>query len=210
MTTTPNPSPPDWQFGPIRLWIRAHQSGDRGEPGAREILSQALQQPPHSLPITRDARGRPHFIDPLRHLETGWSHSGDVLLVALGEDVELGVDVERIRSRPRAMEVARRFFHADEVDWLMTQSDTEREPAFFRLWCAKEAVLKAHGQGISFGLHRLVFAESEGRLQLQRCDSRLGTPGNWTLEQWRPAPGYLAALAWYPRRTGLMGDTSPQ
>lgn len=209
MTATTPSIAPDWQIGPIRLWKRPHQPGDRGEPGARDILSQALGQPPHTLPITRDERGRPHFIDPLRHLETGWSHGGDVLLVALGENVELGVDVERVRARPRAMEVARRFFHADEVDWLLAQPEAAREQPFFRLWCAKEAVLKAHGQGISFGLHRLVFTESGGRLRLDRCDPQLGSPADWTLDHWSPAPGYLAALAWYPRRPGPIGDTSP-
>ncbi len=197
--TASQPTPPDWQIGPIRLWLHGHRPGDRGEPGAREALARALGQPPHTLPITRDAQGRPHFIEPLRHLETGWSHSGDALLVALGEDVELGVDVERVHPRPRAMDVARRFFHADEAAWLQAQPETAREPAFFRLWCAKEAVLKAHGQGLSFGLHRLVFAESQGRLRLDRCDAQLGPAADWNLDTWSPRPGYLAALAWRPR-----------
>ena len=36
--------------------------------------------------------------------------------------------------------------------------DVACEHWFFRLWCAKEAVLKAHGHGISFGLHKQRFA----------------------------------------------------
>ena len=71
-----------------------------------------------------------------------------------------------------------------------------RERAFLRLWCAKEAVLKAHGHGLAFGLHRLEFATTGGRLHLHACDRALGRPEHWSLEEIEPAPGYLGALAW--------------
>lgn len=192
-------APADWRVDGIALWWHAHAPRQRGEPGAREVLARALGQPPHVLPITRDTQGRPHFIAPLDRLETGWSHSGEVLLVALGEDVELGVDVERIRPRPRAMEIAQRFFHPVEAQWLLSLEEAGREAAFFRLWCAKEAVLKAHGQGISFGLHRLRFETGDDGLRLAECDPGLGRARDWRLHDWSPLPGYHAALAWRPR-----------
>lgn len=192
-------APADWRVHGIALWLLPQAPRQRGEPGARQALAQALAQPPHTLPITRDTRGRPHFIAPLDHLETGWSHSGDKLLVALGESVELGVDIERVRERPRAMDVARRFFHPAEARWLEERDAEERDLAFFRLWCAKEAVLKAHGQGISFGMHRLRFTVDDDRLRLAECDPGLGHAQDWQLHDWQPAPGYRAALAWRPR-----------
>ena len=67
-----------------------------------------------------------------------------------------------------------------------------------RLWCAKEALLKAHGQGLSFGLDKLVFAERGNALALVACDDALGAPGDWTLHEWMPLEGYRAALAWRP------------
>ena len=188
-----------WRHEGIALWLLAHVPRQRGEPGARHVLAQALGQDADALPIVRDPQGRPHFIAPLDHLETGWSHSGDALLVALGERIELGVDVERLRPRPRAMEVASRFFHPDETCWLRSLDDDARDDAFFRLWCAKEAVLKAHGQGLSFGLHRLRFAADGARLQLVECDASLGRADDWRLHDWQPQPGYHAALAWRPR-----------
>lgn len=140
--------PADWRRDGIALWLLPHTPRQRGEPAARAHLARALDMPPQALPITRDAQGRPHFIAPLHHLETGWSHSGDALLLALGEDVELGVDVERLRPRPRAMELAHRFYHPEETRWLHAIEDDEvRLLAFVRLWCVKEAVLKTHGQG---------------------------------------------------------------
>ncbi len=65
-----------------------------------------------------------------------------------------------------------------------------------RLWCAKEAVLKAHGRGIAFGLERLEFTADGEDWALSACDPALGVPADWTLHVFAPAPGYLATLAW--------------
>jgi len=197
-------NPPDWQVGPVSLWLLPHTPGTRGEPQAREVLGERFALPPQDVPMTRDVRGRPWLLPPLAGFGTGWSHSGDHLLLGLGEDMQLGVDLERLRPRPRMREVVERYFHPEEIRWLQSLSDTDCSDRFFRLWCAKEALLKAHGHGISFGLHRLRFAEDgEGALHLAWCDAALGEATRWTLHEWLAAPGYRAALAWYPAGDAL-------
>ena len=199
-------APADWRHDGIAMWLLPHAPRQRGEPQARESLARTLGFAPETLQITRDAQGRPHFIAPLHHLETGWSHSGEALLLALGEDIELGVDIERLRPRPRAMDLAERFYHPEETAWLRGFDDNEaRLLGFVRLWCIKEAVLKAHGQGISFGLHRFHVALDEATPRLATCDPGLGRPDDWRLHEWSPRPDYRAALAWHPRgrREGL-------
>ena len=89
-------APADWRHDGIAMWLLPHAPRQRGEPQARESLAHTLGFAPETLPITRDAQGRPHFIAPLHHLETGWSHSGEALLLALGEDIELGVDIDQL------------------------------------------------------------------------------------------------------------------
>lgn len=190
---------PNWILHGIHVWLRPHIARQRGEPTARSVLGPALGLSASALPIERDACGRPHLRGSFENRDIGWSHSGDALLIALGDAVELGVDVEQLRPRARALEIAQRFFHADEADWLRAQPETERDTGFFRLWCAKEAVLKAHGQGVSFGLDRLVFADKAGKLTLDRCDAALGQASDWSLDDWAPKPGYHAALAWRRR-----------
>ena len=59
-------------------------------------------------------------------------------------------------------------------------------------------MLKAHGRGLAFGLHRLAFAEEHGTLSLQRCDAELGDPRDWSMREFAPAPDTLAVLAWHP------------
>ena len=142
----------------------------------------------------RDAHGRPQ----LQHatLDCNWSHSGGHLLVAAGDGVHVGADIESIRPRTNALAVARRFFAEEEIAWLGEREIIQLD--FLRLWCAKEAVLKAHGRGLAFGLHRLAFAENNGVLFLARCDSELGDPRDWSVREFAPVSGMLAALAWHP------------
>lgn len=202
-----------WRFGPVTVWRLPHVPGTRGEPQARERLAAELGGSPEQLPLTRDERGRPWLYGRLAHYGTGWSHSGGWLLVALGRQVRLGVDLEQQRLRPRMLEVVRRFFHPDEADWLEALDQTAREHWFFRVWCAKEALLKAHGHGISFGLHKLAFAPTaDGALQLAWCDPALGQAGRWHLHEWQASADFRAALAWYPAAPvppSLPGPESP-
>ena len=86
-----------------------------------------------------------------------------------------------------------------EADWLASLPEDARGPAFIRLWCAKEAVLKAHGRGLAFGLDKLTFRELDGGLQLVDCDRALGQPESWSLRELEPHAGYRAALAWRAR-----------
>ncbi|WP_411833748.1 4'-phosphopantetheinyl transferase family protein [Pseudoxanthomonas mexicana] len=189
-----------WRFDGIDVWRRDYRPGTRGEPQARQVLAQALGvADPQALPIRREARGRPWLDAPLAHLDTGWSHSGDQLLVALGDARRVGVDLERLRPRPRALLLAERFYHPQELRWLLGLPPEQQEAAFVRLWCAKEAVLKAHGHGLSFGLERFWVGEQDGQLRVLESHRDLGPAEQWRLREWQPLPGYRAALAWHPR-----------
>lgn len=185
-------------FDRVRCAWQPYRRGDRAEPHVRTWLQQQLATPADSLDLARDHRGRPRLGPTHRGSDTSWSHSGEGLLMALGHGVRLGCDLELARPRPRALEIARRYFAPAEADWLASLSGPARENAFVRIWCAKEAMLKAHGRGIAFGLHRLQFGERNGTLALIDCDPELGPPNAWTLQSFQPAPNYLATLAWHP------------
>ena len=183
--------------GPLRWSWHSHAHGTPTDPVAKAWLAAALGVAPEALNLGREPRGRPRLGPPQEGFDCSWSHSGDGLLIALGEGVQLGVDCERVRPRPRALELAQRFFTAPEHDWLASfAAGAVRDLAFLRLWCAKEAVLKAHGHGLSFGLEKLRFAEAGAALVLVECDAGLGAARDWSLHEFTPAPDYVAALAW--------------
>lgn len=185
----------------IRYAFRPYRQGMAAELLVRAWLALELDCDPIGVALLRDALGRPQLGGVQRRFDVNWSHSGEGLLVALGDGVQVGADLERIRPRPRALALARRFFAAAESSHLAELPQEQCELAFIRLWCAKEAVLKAHGRGLAFGLDQLVFAEVDGALQLVECGSLLGQPRDWSLQEFEPAPGYRAAIAWRARRT---------
>jgi len=184
---------------PIQCAWRPYQRGQASEALIFPWLAQRLNPPPETLGFRRDTRGRPFLTGltgDVEDIDVNWSHSGQALLVALGRQVRVGVDLEFQRPRHNALALAERFFAPSEAAQLQGLPDTLREAAFTRLWCAKEAVLKAQGQGISYGLDRLVFALQGDAWQLMQCDHGLGQVQDWNLHSFAPGPGYLAALAW--------------
>lgn len=100
-------------------------------------------------PVERDAHGKPSLS---AHPEWNFSvsHSGLWSVCALAE-TPVGVDVEKIRPM-RVLEIAKRYFTEKETTLLSALDEPERTTAFFRLWTAKESVLKAKGTGLSGGL----------------------------------------------------------
>lgn len=71
---------------------------------------------------------------------------------------------------------------------------TVRDAAFLDLWTAKEAVLKALGRGLAFGLDRLSIASTADRLILQRLEG--DDVEAWQLQRLAVDSTLVAALAW--------------
>ncbi|KGQ19116.1 4'-phosphopantetheinyl transferase [Lysobacter dokdonensis DS-58] len=187
---------PEASHLPRWTW-RDHARGTPATPLVRDWLGAELGVAASSVDLRRDALGRPRLAGVLQGFDVSWSHSGEGLLIALGEGVDVGVDLERARPRPRALELAERFFHVAEHAWLRGLPEPDRNEAFLRLWCAKEAVLKAHGRGIAFGLDKFGLADLEGGLAMTHPHAGLGGP--WSVHEWAPRPSYRAALAWRGR-----------
>jgi 4'-phosphopantetheinyl transferase len=66
------------------------------------------------------------------------------------------------------------------------------------LWTHKEAVLKALGDGLGFGLERIEFELSaQGRVErLAHVAAEAGSPADWRLWPLEPAAGITGCLAW--------------
>jgi 4'-phosphopantetheinyl transferase len=180
----------------IHVW-RLDYDHHQGRAPFRALLAAYLQVAPASVRLDAGAFGRPRLAAVHSHaggLHFNWSHSGDQALFAVARGVEPGVDLERLRPRPRALAIAQRYFSADEAAALEALDPARRDAAFLQLWTAKEAVLKATGRGIAFGLHRLSIANEEERLALRFLDGDL--PAHWQLHRLAMDAGHVASLAW--------------
>ena len=192
LATRSHHAAPEWQ------WL-ARDPLQTPEQQARDWLGPRLQCSAEAVPLQRSAHGRPQLLAPHAMDDTSWSHSGQGLLMAHARNAVVGIDLEYERPRKQVLALAQRYFDPAEAAWIAgQQEESARQSAFIRLWCAKEAVLKAHGRGLSFGLDRLRFDEVDGSLQLIACDAPLGDATRWRLRELIPQAGYRAALAWYP------------
>jgi 4'-phosphopantetheinyl transferase len=110
--------------------------------------------------------------------------------------MEIGVDVERVRSDFEYEEIAKRFFSVNERAILRTILTERKLEAFYNCWTRKEAYIKAHGKGLSLPLDSfdVFFAPWEPPMLLMTNDEPQEL-SVWTLLDLKPGPGYVGALA---------------
>lgn len=126
----------------------------------RVTLGHYLDLAPESLKFTLGPWGKPGLRGcPLRF---NVSHSGGAALLAVAWRREVGVDLERISRVLSPEELASQVLSRREQAWLRDQAPEQRESAFLTLWTAKEAYVKATGQGLSFPLTRLTLLPKVG------------------------------------------------
>lgn len=147
--------------------------------------------------IERGAHGKP-FAPALPDLHFNLSHAGPHLLLAFARDQALGIDLERRDRRLSIEDIANRFFAPREARALAGLPPAQQRETFLRLWTRKEAVLKAIGHGLGFGLDRVEFSldrahEVGALLQVAR---EAGAASEWIVRRVDPGPDLLGALAW--------------
>lgn len=164
----------------------------------RAILGRYLDRDPAQLEFVYGPHGKPRLAAPNADspLHFNLSHSGDLALVAVAADRELGVDLERLRADLAVLKLARRFFAPAEAAALARLAEDELIPAFCRMWVRKEALLKAFGEGISRNLARIeVDAEHHAGGCPFRLPDGLESAGQWELRELPPLDRYAAAVA---------------
>lgn len=164
---------------------------------ARQILSQCTGIAPEAITYALSENGKPRLAnETATDLEFNLTHSADLMLMAVTRGGPVGVDVERIRPMDDGLSIAKRFFSDHEATWLKSLSAEERDPAFFRLWTRKEALLKATGDGITGGLAEVeVVAPDNTFSPLVTFKSKASGATTWHLTELEPARGFIGALA---------------
>ncbi len=144
-----------------RRWIAGHAV-------LRQLLERYTGVPAAELRFARGEFGKPYLAG--SRVYFNMSDSRDVGLYAVTLDVEIGVDVERIRAIEGAT-IARRFLPESEA------AAVRDDPAsFFRVWTRREAYLKCIGVGI------------------RRLD--LPIESGFSVADLEPVPGYAGAAVW--------------
>ncbi len=188
------------RLGPDEVHVWLLPLMERGREPLRQILAAYLHRPPSEVRLIAGPHGRPALAGTLAGaIDFNWSHSAGHALVALARGIAPGIDLECDRPL-RALALARRYFTADEAAWLARQPEARQTAAFLDLWTAKEAVLKALGRGLGFGLDRLTITCEATGPRLRRLEG--DDPDAWQLHALQLGEGLHATLAWRggPRR----------
>lgn len=173
--------------------------------GLRRLLARVLDDDPAALEFAVGPRGKPTL--GARHAgrcHFNLTHSQDLCLVALSSQLPLGIDLEvatPARGHEWAATLARTILTDTELAAHGRVSEEARPAALLEAWVAKEAVLKAAGEGIAAGVRHLELPASLPRAALAageppgRVELAVVPPGPWRVCLLDTAAGGFAALA---------------
>ena len=86
--------------------------------------------------------------DPSTQLRFNLSHSDGLAVVVLSKDLEVGVDVERIKPRRKLLSLARRALTPAEAAEVEAAVPEDRLAVFHAAWARREATAKCFGVGL--------------------------------------------------------------
>jgi 4'-phosphopantetheinyl transferase len=152
----------------------------------RVLLGRYTGAEPSDLRFGASQSGKPRLDSP-SSVQFNVSHSGDVAMIAIARDAEVGVDVEEVKPRADRYGVARRVFTLAEREAI------DGEAAFFRHWVAKEAFVKATGRGMASVRSFEVVLEAPGGPRLVHVAGDTEEAARWTLAILDAPAGYAAA-----------------
>lgn len=190
---------PDERRRADRLRLRAHRLRFTAVRAAlRRLLAEHSGCTPASIRFSYAAAGRPELAWPSNGLRFNVSHGGAVALIALSGRAPVGVDLERVRADVDYAGTGRLVFTSEELRRLEACAAAARPALFYRLWTAKEAVLKLLGAGFSLDPASVaVLGALEGRHPVVLPEAAMAgaSIARIHVAELEVAPGYAAALA---------------
>lgn len=143
----------------------------------RRLLAQILNQSPEKLRIKKAEHGKPYLAD-YPELAFNLSHSDDRLMIAVGWNCQLGVDIEVCKQRINLSGLVGKCFAEEEAAYWNKLPEIQKNEAFYRFWTRKEAFVKATGHGIALGLNQCAI-NPENPAEFLRVPDLCGQASEW-------------------------------
>ena len=151
----------------------------------RAVLCGRIGCPNESLAFVAAKHGKPYALVDGQPASISFnvSHSGNHGLIAVAPRGRLGVDVEERAPRRNLDNLIEGVFSPLERAELESLEGCQQLHVFFRFWTIKEALVKAHGKGLSMKVAELEIPE-DMRRGATRCIGQFSQiPGtSWSLE----------------------------
>lgn len=114
----------------------------------RTILSSYLGVSGEVLRFGIGEKGKPYLASPDTGLEFNLSHCENIALLVVTKNIQIGVDIERIKAKPLQLKIAKRMFPEFVYTELAAVPAKQQSEVFFRYWTELEARAKCLGEGI--------------------------------------------------------------
>ena len=129
----------------------------------RQLLADYVGGSPREISFGIVAMGKPTLSKPNDiDLRFNTTHSGNLVIIAVTKGRDVGVDTEKVRPVPRALQVAKRFYSDAEYRMLVRLPEDELDRAFLSIWVKREGTAKARGDSVWRGLASWKNGELEG------------------------------------------------
>ncbi|MGZ3774768.1 MAG: 4'-phosphopantetheinyl transferase family protein [Pseudobdellovibrionaceae bacterium] len=164
----------------------------------KKILSILLEIPVIEITILKGPLGKPYLDIDQNSLNVDFntSHTKEITLLGIVQDMQIGVDVEKIVERKYMDDLALKFFSLQEVEWMKQSFDhQEKLSRFFRLWTMKEAVIKTLGGGVFQNIHQFSFQEINNKLSLQSSLEPWSLTESWQLFELNDIKNHACSIA---------------
>jgi len=158
----------------------------------RNLLAGILNESPEKIRIKTAEHGKPYLVD-TPELAFNLSHSADAMVIAVGRNCRLGVDVEFCKPRTSMIGLVDKCFAEEEIAYWNALPEAQQTVEFYRFWTRKEAFVKAMGHGISLGLS-LCVVNPENPTGFLRVPEGCGEASTWHVEDIDLGPGVCSAL----------------
>jgi 4'-phosphopantetheinyl transferase len=185
------------------LDVQKQQYFRAGRAAMRNLLGAYTGTPPRELSFAFGPHGKPFLPD--SPLQFNFSNSGELGLLAVCCDREVGIDIEYRDRNISVQRLAAHIFTADEAAAFQQLADAQQHAALLAAWTRKEAYIKALGRGFSLPLKSFsVAVPADGKPAVLHLQDATGTPHPWQFIPLAAHPEYLASLAaagtdWTPR-----------
>jgi 4'-phosphopantetheinyl transferase len=126
---------------PARRWVAARWA-------LRIALGRYLDEDPTEIELTLSDRGKPRLAAP-GSLRFNLSHSEALALIAVCEEREIGVDVERADPDRDLLGLARTGLEPAEAEAVAGAPPARRAEVFYGAWTRREAIAKCFGEGLA-------------------------------------------------------------
>lgn len=120
----------------------------------RILLGIYTDIPSNQINFNFNAYGKPYLLSDQNKndLHFNLSHSKNFMSVGFVKNALIGADVELIKPFKDHLEIAKRFFSANEFEQLISFPAEKLLNGFYSCWTAKESVIKLSGEGLSYPL----------------------------------------------------------